>query len=127
MMSQKGRLRNILIKLKEGVNPTDKDVASAFSELKERYPEVSDILFNEELRMAVYLLIRRGIMIADEDLFNICDKHDSLRKLAYKAVRLMDLKALEEASNEILAKDLERTLLGSYVLKRISGGRGGGT
>ncbi len=126
-MTQKGKLREVLIKLKEGDNPTDKDVANAFSELKERYPEVSDMLFNDELRMAVYLLVQRGIVIADEDLFNACDKHDSLRKLAYRAVRLMGLETLEKASNEILAKDLERTLLGSYILKRISSGRGGGT
>ncbi len=126
-MHYKSKLREVLIRLKEGDNPTEKDVASAFSELKERYSEVSDILFDDELRIAIYLLIQRGIMIADEDLFNICDKHDSLRKLAYRAVRLMNLEASEEASNEILAKDLERTLLGSYVLKKISGGRGGGT
>ncbi len=126
-MHQRGKFEEVLGKLKEGGNLTDNDISKAFSELKDRYPEISGLIFDDRLKMAVYSLIQRGIVLADEDLFHLCDEHDSLRRLVYRVVKLMDLRTLEKASNEILAKDLERTLLGSYILKRISNGRGGGT
>ncbi len=126
-MHQRGKLEEVLSKLKEGGNPTDDDISNAFSELKDRYSEISELIFDDRLKIAVYSLIQRGIMLADEDLFHICDEHDSLRRLVYRVVKLMDLRTLEEASNEILARDLERTLLGSYILKRVYSGRGGGT
>ncbi len=126
-MHQRGKLEEVLSKLKEGGNPTDDDISNAFSELKDRYSEISELILDDRLKIAVYSLIQRGIMLADEDLFHICDEHDSLRRLVYRVVKLMDLRTLEEASNEILARDLERTLLGSYILKRVYSGRGGGT
>ncbi len=121
------KLEDILRRLSQGANPTDREVASALSELRTDFQGISDILFDDDLKLAVYSLIQRGIELADEDLFIACDKHDSLRRLVYRIVKLMDPEKLEETVDEILARDLERTLLGSYIMRRVLGGRGGGT
>lgn len=42
-------------------------------------------------------------------------------------MKLMDPEKLEGTVDEILARDLERTLLGSYIMRKVLGGRGGGT
>jgi len=121
------KLEDILRRLSQGANPTDREVASALSELRTDFQRTSDILFDDDLKLAVYSLIQRGIELADEDLFIACDEHDSLRRLVYRIVKLMDPEKLEETVDEILARDLERTLLGSYIMRRVLGGRGGGT
>ncbi len=121
------KLEDILRRLSQGANPTDREVASALSELRTDFQRISDILFDDDLKLAVYSLIQRGIELTDEDLFIACDEHDSLRRLVYRIVKLMDPEKLEGTVDEILARDLERTLLGSYIMRRVLGGRGGGT
>lgn len=121
------KLEDILRRLSQGANPTDREVASALSELRTDFQRISDILFDDDLKLAVYSLIQRGIELTDEDLFIACDEHDSLRRLVYRIVKLMDPEKLEGTVDEILARDLERTLLGSYIMRKVLGGRGGGT
>ncbi len=119
-------LREVLTKLDRGEEIDDRELASAlaFAELRREFPRIGDILLSE--RLPLYELIRSGIEMADEDLFLACEEHDSLRRVVYKVVRMMSDESLERASKEILSKDLERTLLGAFIMRRL-GGRGGGT
>ncbi len=117
-------LKDVLAKLSEGKGISEKELSNAFAELRREFPRIGDILLSEKLPL--YELIRSGIEMADEDLFLACEEHDSLRRVVYKVVRMMSEESLERASKEILSKDLERTLLGAFIMRRL-GGRGGGT
>ncbi|MEM3371222.1 MAG: hypothetical protein QXO55_01220 [Candidatus Korarchaeum sp.] len=112
-------LTRLLEEIREGKSPTDNELAEALRELRERFSEVSPEIFSDEYKLPLRDVIRRGILIADEDLFLACEEHDSLRREAYKAVKFMSKEELERASTEILAKNLERTLLGSFIMRRI--------
>ncbi len=117
-------LRDVLEKLDRGEKVSDKELSNAFAELRRDFFKVGEVLLSE--RLSLYEMIRLGIEMADEDLFLACDEHDSLRRIVYKVVRMMSGESLEKASKEILSKDLERTLLGAFIMRRL-GGRGGGT
>ncbi len=117
-------LKDVLAKLSERRGVSEKELSSAFAELRREFPRIGDVLLSEKLPL--YELIRSGIEMADEDLFLACEEHDSLRRVVYKVVRMMSDESLERASKEILSKDLERTLLGAFIMRRL-GGRGGGT
>ncbi len=117
-------LRNVLEKLAREEEVSDKELSNAFAELRRNFFKVGDVLLSA--RLPLYEMIRLGIEMADEDLFFACEEHDSLRRIVYKVVRMMSWESLEKASKEILSKDLERTLLGAFIMRRL-GGRGGGT
>ena len=117
-------LKDVLAKLSERRGVSEKELSNAFAELRREFPRIGDVLLSEKLPL--YELIRSGIEMADEDLFLACEEHDSLRRVVYKVVRMMSDESLERASKEILSKDLERTLLGAFIMRRL-GGRGGGT
>ncbi len=119
-------LREVLTKLDRGEEIDDRELASALSTLRREFTEISEHLLSGDVMLPVYRLIQRGVEAADEDLFLACEEHDSLRRLVYKVVKMMDPGSLERASKEILSRDLERTLLGAFVMRRV-GGRGGGT
>jgi hypothetical protein len=113
-------LLNLLSEMRRGKEPDDREVMEALKQLRERFPEISHIVLSEENRILLRKIITKGILIVDEDLFLACEEHDSLRREAYQAVRSMSIEELERASVEIIAKNLERTLLGGFIMKRIS-------
>ncbi len=113
------RVLRLLEEVRIGKSPTDAEVAEALRDLRERFPEVSPDLLSERYRSPLRELIKRGLLMADEDLFLACEEHDSLRREAYQTVRSMERDELEVASIEIIAKNLERTLLGSFLLRRV--------
>lgn len=115
----RAKLLRSLEEMKMGKSLTDNEVAEALRELRERFSEVSPDIFSERYRCSLRELIRRGIVTADEDLFLACEDHDSLRREAYQTVRSMERDELERALTEIMAKNLERTLLGSFILRRV--------
>ncbi len=117
-------LGKVLKKLDRGEEVSDKELSNAFAELRRDFFKVGEVLLST--RLSLYEMIRLGIETADEDLFLACEEHDSLRRIVYKVVRMMSGESLEKASKEILSKDLERTLLGAFIMRRL-GGRGGGT
>lgn len=110
----------LLEEIGAGRSPTDSEVAEALRCLRESFPEISHEILSDEYRLLIREVIRRGILTADEDLFLACEEHDSLRREAYLTVKSMDRQELENASVEIIAKNLERTLLGSFIMRRIS-------
>ncbi|ACB07905.1 hypothetical protein [Candidatus Korarchaeum cryptofilum] len=112
-------LLNLLSEMRLGKEPDDREVMEALKQLRERFHEISHILLSEENKIPLRRIIVRGILIADEDLFLACEEHDSMRKEAYQAVRSMSIDELERASVEIIAKNLERTLLGGFIMRRI--------
>lgn len=117
-------LRRVIRKLERREEVSERELSSAISDLRKDFTKVGGELISN--RVLFYEIVRMAVERVDEDLFLACEEHDSLRREVYKAVRLMDIKVLEKISSEILAKDLERTLLGSFIMRRISG-RGGGT
>lgn len=112
-------LLDLLSEIKYGKKLTDEEISDALRQLKEKFVEVSHEIFSNDFIIPLREIIRRGILTADDDLFLACEEHDSLRREAYHVVRSMSLVELEEASIEILAKNLERTLLGSFIMRRI--------
>lgn len=112
-------LTSLLEEIKRGKSPTDNELVEVLRELRERFSEISPEILSEEYKLPLRVIIRRGILIADEDLFLACEEHDSLRREVYQTVRFMSQEELERASTEIIAKNLERTLLGSFIMRRI--------
>ncbi len=112
------------MKLRGGEEVSEKELSNAFAELRRDFPKVGETLFSQKLPF--YEMVQLGIEMADEDLFLACEEHDSLRRVVYKVVRMMSKESLERACKDILSKDLERTLLGNFIMRRLSG-RGGGT
>ncbi len=123
----KGVLRKVLADLKVNSHISDRDISLALSELRRDFYNAMNLISDENYKLEAYALLKWGIENADEDLFLACEEHDSLRKLAYNVVKLMDSEELGRVAKRILAQDLERTLLGSYIMRRAFGGRGGGT
>ena len=123
----RGILRKVLAGLKMNSHVSDRDISLALSELRRDFYNAMSLISDENYKLEVYTLLKRGIEDADEDLFLTCEEHDSLRKLAYNVVKLMDSEELERVAKKILAQDLEGTLLGSYIMRRAFSGRGGGT
>ncbi len=104
-------------------NLTREEVLTLWEEFRLRYEE----LFPKAMEMKDCLIraIASGIREVDEDLFLISYEHDSIRELAYRVVDMM-YPELEDIARELIALNLERTPLGSYIMRKL-GGRGGGT
>lgn len=112
-------LLHLLEEIRMGKTLNDDEVAEALRDIRERFSELSSEVLSEKNRLPLRELIRRGILMADEDLFLACEEHDSLRREAYQTVRSMDRDELEGAMKEIIAKNLERTLLGGFIMRRV--------
>lgn len=117
-------LRKVMLKLERMEEVSEKELSNAISDLRKYFPKISEELISKKILF--YEIIQMAVERVDEDLFLACEEHDSLRREVYRAVKLMDMDVLERVSSEIMAKDLERTLLGSFIMRRV-GGRGGGT
>lgn len=112
-------LLDFLKEIGKGRELSDREVSDALRQLRERFTEISNEVLSNDFIIPLREIIRRGILTADEDLFFACEEHDSLRREAYQVVRSMSSEELEAASSEILAKNLERTLLGNFVMRRV--------
>ncbi|MCS7103797.1 MAG: hypothetical protein NZ992_07970 [Candidatus Korarchaeum sp.] len=113
-------LISLLEEIREGKSPKNSELVEALRDLRERFSELSHEILSERYKIPLREVIRRGIILADEDLFLACEEHDSLRREAYQTVKSMDWQELERASTEIIVKNLERTLLGSFIMRRVS-------
>ncbi len=99
------------------------EVLSFWEEFRSRFDELFPLAL--EMKDCLVKLIAMGIREVDEDLFLLTYEHDSIREIAYRVADMMYVE-LEDYVNEIVASNLERTPLGSYIMRKL-GGRGGGT
>ncbi len=99
------------------------EVLSFWEDFRAKFDELYPLAL--EMKDCLAKVIAMGIREVDEDLFLLTYEHDSIRELAYRVVDMMSVE-LEDYVNEIMALNLERTPLGSYIMRKL-GGRGGGT